>query len=108
MIIEITQENQDEILLKSEKPVLLFFHTNLDANCIRSFRLLEEILVVYNEKVIFALLNLDIFNEINKELIKKFEIRLLPTVIVLSKGNIIDKKITIDKSTFTEILNKFI
>jgi thioredoxin 1 len=108
MVVEITQGNFEQIVLKSEKPVLLFFYGFFDGYKYKLLQIMENISEQYVDKAIVASVCFPLQYDFDQLLLKN-EIKILPTIITLSNGKIIDKKLGVcSENYFTEILNKLI
>lgn len=89
MAIEITDQNFDEVVLKSEKLVIVDFWAEWCGPCRMVGPIVEEIGNDFADKVIVG--KLDVDN--NPGVTAKFGIRNIPTVLFFKNGEIVDKQI---------------
>ena len=89
MALEITDSNFEEIVLNSDKPVILDFWAEWCGPCRMVGPLVEEIGKEYEGKVVVGKLNVDH----NPTVTMKFGIRNIPTVLYFKGGEVVDKQV---------------
>lgn len=82
MAVEITKENFNEVVLNSDKPVMLDFWAEWCGPCKALLPVLNEVQDEMGSKVVIAKLNVDE----NQELAAQFSIRGIPTMIFFKAG----------------------
>ncbi|MCK4287764.1 MAG: thioredoxin [Bacteroidales bacterium] len=89
MAIELTDANFEEIVLKSDKLVIIDFWAVWCRPCRMIGQIIQEIGQEYEGKVIVG--KVDVDN--NPEITTKFGIRNIPTVLFFKNGEIVDKQV---------------
>lgn len=103
MALEITDANFDEVVLKSDKPVLVDFWAEWCGPCRMVGPVVEEISKDFGDKAVVGKVNVDN----NPEISMKFGIRNIPALLFFKNGEIVDKQIgAVPKSVLADKLNK--
>ena len=103
MALEITDANFEELVLKSDKPVLVDFWAEWCGPCRMVGPAVEELAKEYSGKAIVGKVNVDN----NPGLSMKFGIRNIPALLYFNKGEIVDKQIgAVPKSVLAGKLDK--
>jgi len=89
MAVEITDANFDELVMKSDKPVIIDFWAVWCGPCRMIGKIIEEFDDDYKDKAIIG--KLDVDN--NPGVTAKFGIRNIPTVLFFKDGNMADKQV---------------
>jgi len=86
-IIELTADNFESEVLKSDKPVLVDFWAEWCAPCRMLAPTIDEIATQYADKIKVGKLNVDHFGEIAAQ----FQIRGIPTILLFNGGQVHDQ-----------------
>ncbi|MCF8255988.1 MAG: thioredoxin [Flavobacteriales bacterium] len=105
MALELTDANFDEIVLKSDKPVLVDFWAVWCGPCRMVAPIVDELSKDYDGKAIIG--KVDVDN--NPETAAKFGIRNIPTLLFFKNGEIVDKQVgAAPKQTFVAKLDALV
>ena len=103
MALEITDANFEEVVLKSDKPVLVDFWAEWCGPCRMVGPVVEELAKEFEGKAIIGKVNVDN----NPEISMKFGIRNIPALLFFKDGEIVDKQIgAVPKSVLADKLSK--
>lgn len=89
MALEFTDANFDEIVLKSDKPVLVDFWAEWCGPCRMVGPVVEELAKEYEGKAVIGKLNVDF----NPGVATKFGIRNIPTLLFFKGGQLVDRQV---------------
>lgn len=102
MAVEITEANYDEIVGKSDLPVVLDFWAAWCGPCKMVGPLIDEMHKEYEGKAIIG--KVDVDN--NPGIAGKFGVRNIPTIIYLKGGEVVDKSVgAVPKTQLTSKLD---
>ena len=103
MAVQITDANFEELVLKSDKPVMLDFWAEWCGPCRMVGPLVEEISHETEGKAVVG--KVDVDN--NPEISMKFGIRNIPTILYFKGGQMVDKQVgAVPKNVMAEKLAK--
>jgi thioredoxin 1 len=105
MAVELTDANFEEIVLKSDKPVMIDFWAEWCGPCRMVAPIVEEMSGEYENKAIIGKVNVDE----NPNISMKFGIRNIPTIIFLKNGEMVDKSVgAVPKNVLTEKIDNLL
>lgn len=89
MALELTDQNFEEMVLKSDKPVLVDFWAEWCGPCRMVGPFVEEIAKEYEGKAVVGKVNVDH----NPNISTQFGIRNIPALLYFKNGQVVDKQI---------------
>ena len=105
MAIEITDANFEELVVKSEKPVMIDFWAVWCGPCRMIAPIVEEMSGEYEGKAVIGKVDVDS----NPGVAMKYGIRNIPTVLFVKNGEVADKQVgAAPKQAFTAKLDALI
>lgn len=103
MALQITDQNFEELVLKSDKPVILDLWAEWCPPCLKIAPLIEEISKEYEGKAIAGKLNVDNSPEVSV----RYGVRNIPTILYFKNGELVDKQVgAAPKNVLAEKLEK--
>jgi thioredoxin 1 len=104
-IIKLTDENFNDIVLKSNKPIVVDFWAPWCVPCKRLSPILDELAGEHKDEIIFAKLNVDE----NEKSTAEYQITSIPHLIIFNKGTVALHIIGLhSKSEIEEKLNQIL
>jgi thioredoxin 1 len=102
MALEITDANFEELVLKSDKPVLVDFWAEWCGPCRMVGPVVEELSKDYEGKAIVGKVNVDN----NSGISAKYGIRNIPTILFFKNGEVVEKHVGVAaKNVLADKLN---
>jgi thioredoxin 1 len=102
MALEITDANFEELVLKSDKPVVVDFWAEWCGPCRMIGPSIEEMYTEYEGKAVIGKVNVDQ----NPGVSAQFGVRNIPTILFIKDGEIADKLVgAVPKAQLTEKLD---
>lgn len=105
MAIAVNDSNFEEVVLKSEQPVLVDFWAEWCGPCKMMLPIVEEISTEFEGKLTVAKVDVDS----SQATAAKFGIRNIPTILFFKGGNVVDKQVgAVPKNSLVEKINKLL
>lgn len=102
MALEITDATFDEVVLKSDKPVLVDFWAAWCGPCRMLTPIVEELGKDYGDKVTIGKVDVDA----NQKFAAQYGVRNIPTVLLFKGGEVVDKQVGVaPKKTYSDKLD---
>ena len=102
MALEVNDDNFEEIVLKSDKPVIVDFWAEWCGPCRMVAPIMDELSREYSDKAVIV--KCDVDN--SPVMTAKFGIRNIPTVLFFKDGKVADKQVgAVQKNVFLNKLN---
>ena len=89
MALEITDATFDEVVLKSDKPVLVDFWAAWCGPCRMVGPIIEEVGQEYEGKAVVGKVDVDA----NQQFAAKYGVRNIPTVLVFKNGEVVNRQV---------------
>ena len=105
MALEITDNNFEETVLKSDKPVMVDFWAAWCGPCRMVGPIIDELSEEYTGKAVIGKVDIDS----NQQYAAQYGVRNIPTVLVFKNGELVDRKVGVSsKNDYAEALDKLI
>ena len=102
MAIELNENNFDEIVLKSEQPVMVDFWAVWCAPCRAITPYVEQIATEYEGRAVIGKVDI----EQSPDIANRYGIRNIPTILFFKGGELVDKTVGLtSKAALTNMLN---
>lgn len=102
MALEITDATFDEVVLKSDKPVVVDFWAAWCGPCRMVGPIIDEVSTEYEGKAIVGKVDVDA----NQEFAAKYGVRNIPTVLVFKGGEIVSRQVGVSpKQVYTDAID---
>jgi len=100
--IEITDANFEELVLKSDKPVMVDFWAQWCGPCLQIAPMIEELAEEFKDQIVIG--KMDVDN--NPNVPTQFDIRSIPTLMFFKNGQMVDKQVgAVPKAALAKKLN---
>lgn len=100
--IEITDANFEEVVLKSDKPVMVDFWAQWCGPCLQIAPMIEELAEEFQDRIVIG--KMDVDN--NPNVPSQYDIRSIPTLIFFKNGQVVDKQVgAVPKAALQKKLN---
>ncbi len=102
-VIQVTEDNFDEVVMKSKKPVLLDFYADWCGPCKMMSPIVEEISEEYADTYVVGKVNVDE----EPALALKYQVMSIPMLVTMNYGAFSEKSIgAVDKETVLALLER--
>ena len=102
MALEITDSNFDNIVLQSEKPVLVDFWAAWCGPCRMVGPIMDELSNEYEGKAVVGKVDIDA----NQQYAAQFGVRNIPTVLIFKDGELVNRQVGVSqKSVYSDYID---
>jgi len=102
MALEITDATFEEVVLNSDKPVLVDFWATWCGPCRMVGPVIDEVANDYEGKAVVGKVDVDA----NQEFAAKYGVRNIPTVLLFHKGEVVERKVGVSpKNAYTDAID---
>lgn len=100
--------NSNATVSSTVKPKIIKFTSNLCGECQRMDVVVNEVYPKYKENIELISIPVQVQNEYNKDMISKYQVNLIPTIILLNKNQNMVKRIEgyVNSATFESYLKE--
>jgi len=99
MAIEVTDATFDEVVLKSDKPVMVDFWAAWCGPCRMVAPIMDQLTAEYADKAVIAKVDVDS----NQKFAAEYGVRNIPTVLVFKNGEVVEKQVGVaPKATYAQ------
>ena len=105
MAQEFTEANFEELVLNSDKPVLVDFWAEWCGPCRMVGPIIDELSTEYEGKAVIGKVDVDA----NQEFAAKYGVRNIPTVLVFQNGEVVGRQVGVaPKNAYAEALDSLL
>ena len=99
MALEVTDATFNEVVLQSDKPVVVDFWAAWCGPCRMVAPIMDELTTEYDGKAVITKIDVDS----NQEFAAKYGVRNIPTVLVFKNGEVVEKQVGVaPKATYAQ------
>ncbi|MDO9593827.1 MAG: thioredoxin [Lutibacter sp.] len=99
MAIEVTDATFDEVVLKSDKPVMVDFWAAWCGPCRMVAPIMDQLTAEYDGKAVIVKVDVDA----NQKFAAEYGVRNIPTVLVFKNGEVVEKQVGVaPKATYAQ------